>query len=154
MTNDNSIQAHVLAAERIHGDDTTVPVLAKSKTHIARLWGYVRDDRPFGGATPPPYKATHAGDAGKWQQVYAAACASCHGENAQKPGKDGSILDGSLLALINDQTIRTTIIAGRPDIGQPDWRSDLPGHPMSDQEVTDVVGWLSSQRKSIAGGSQ
>jgi transposase len=46
------IQAHVLAAERIHGDDTTVPVLAKGKTHIARLWGYVRDDRPFGGATP------------------------------------------------------------------------------------------------------
>jgi transposase len=47
------IQAHVLAAERIHGDDTTVPVLAKGKTHIARLWCYVRDDRPFGGATAP-----------------------------------------------------------------------------------------------------
>jgi transposase len=43
------LKQHVLAAERIHGDDTTVPVLAKSKTATGRLWGYVRDDRPFGG---------------------------------------------------------------------------------------------------------
>lgn len=47
------IKAHVFAAERIHGDDTTVPVLAKLKTRIGRLWAYVRDDRPFGGADPP-----------------------------------------------------------------------------------------------------
>jgi transposase len=47
------IRRHVFAAERIHGDDTTVPVLAKSKTAIARLWTYVRDDRPFGGPDPP-----------------------------------------------------------------------------------------------------
>jgi transposase len=47
------IEAHVLAAERLHGDDTTVPVLAKGKTDIARLWVYVRDDRPFAGADPP-----------------------------------------------------------------------------------------------------
>ena len=47
------IEAHVLAAERLHGDDTTVPVLAKDKTVLARLWTYVRDDRPFGGPSPP-----------------------------------------------------------------------------------------------------
>jgi transposase len=47
------IQAHVMAADRIHGDDTTVPVLAKDKTVIARLWTYVRDDRPFGGRSHP-----------------------------------------------------------------------------------------------------
>ncbi len=47
------IKAHVFAAERIHGDDTTVPVLAKVKTKTGRLWTYVRDDRPFGGAAPP-----------------------------------------------------------------------------------------------------
>ncbi len=45
--------AHVFAAERLHGDDTTVPVLAKGKTDIARTWVYVRDDRPFGGPAPP-----------------------------------------------------------------------------------------------------
>ncbi len=47
------IKAHVFAAERIHGDDTTVPVLAKVKTRIGRIWTYVRDDRPFGGRAPP-----------------------------------------------------------------------------------------------------
>ena len=47
------IQAHVMAAERIHGDDTTVPVLAKGKTVTGRLWTYVRDDQPFGGPAPP-----------------------------------------------------------------------------------------------------
>jgi transposase len=47
------IEAHVMAAERLHGDDTTVPVLAKGKTAIGRLWVYVRDDRPFAGGAPP-----------------------------------------------------------------------------------------------------
>ncbi|MGE0447492.1 MAG: IS66 family transposase [Vicinamibacterales bacterium] len=47
------IRAHVLAGERIHGDDTPVPLLAKGKTTQARLWAYLRDDRPFGGADPP-----------------------------------------------------------------------------------------------------
>jgi transposase len=47
------IEAHVLAAERLHGDDTTVPVMAKVKSEVARLWVYVRDDRPFAGADPP-----------------------------------------------------------------------------------------------------
>ena len=47
------IETHVFAAERLHGDDTTVPVLAKGKTAIGRCWVYVRDDRPFGGGAPP-----------------------------------------------------------------------------------------------------
>jgi transposase len=47
------IAAHVLAAERVHGDDTTVPVLAKVKADTARAWVYVRDDLPFGGPDPP-----------------------------------------------------------------------------------------------------
>jgi transposase len=59
------IKAHVFAAERIHGDDTTVPVLAKVKTRTGRLWTYVRDDRPFGGLDPPAavffYSADRAG---------------------------------------------------------------------------------------------
>ncbi|WP_448205696.1 IS66 family transposase [Azospirillum sp. sgz302134] len=49
----DALEAHVLAAERLHGDDTTVPVLAKGKTDTGRLWVYVRDDRPFGGGAPP-----------------------------------------------------------------------------------------------------
>lgn len=47
------IEAHVLGAERLHADDTTVPILAKGKTDTGRIWTYVRDDRPFGGQSPP-----------------------------------------------------------------------------------------------------
>jgi hypothetical protein len=47
------IRAHVMTAQRLHGDDTTVPVLAKGKTTTGRLWTYVRDDRPFAGDAPP-----------------------------------------------------------------------------------------------------
>jgi transposase len=60
------IAAHVVAAERVHGDDTTVPVLAKSKTTTGRAWVYVRDDRPFGGSDPPAalfcYSRDRSGD--------------------------------------------------------------------------------------------
>ncbi|MFO0430721.1 MAG: IS66 family transposase, partial [Hyphomonadaceae bacterium] len=62
----NLIEAHVLAAGRIHGDDTPVPLLDKGKTKTARLWTYVRDDRPFGGADPPAvlfkFSDTRSGD--------------------------------------------------------------------------------------------
>jgi transposase len=47
------VEAHVLAAERLHADDTTVPILAKGKTVTGRIWTYVRDDAPFGGPDPP-----------------------------------------------------------------------------------------------------
>lgn len=60
------IRAHVFAGDRVHGDDTPVPVLAKGKTVTGRLWTYVRDDRPFGGRDPPAavffYSPDRAGD--------------------------------------------------------------------------------------------
>ena len=59
-----AIRAHVFAAERIHADDTTVPVLAKEKTRIGRLWAYVRDDRPFAGPAPPAAAFFYSPDRG------------------------------------------------------------------------------------------
>jgi transposase len=56
--------AHVFAAERLHGDDTTVPVLAKGKTDTGRCWVYVRDDRPFGGTAPPAAMFYYSRDRG------------------------------------------------------------------------------------------
>ena len=56
------LEAHVFAAERLHGDDTTVPVLAKGKTDLGRCWVYVRDDRPFGGPAPPAAMLFYARD--------------------------------------------------------------------------------------------
>jgi transposase len=58
------VEAHVFAAERLHGDDTTVPVLAKGKTDTGRCWVYVRDDRPFGGQDPPAAMFYYSRDRG------------------------------------------------------------------------------------------
>jgi cytochrome c oxidase cbb3-type subunit 3/ubiquinol-cytochrome c reductase cytochrome c subunit len=112
------------------------------------------------GANPPPYHAAATPDIPRGAQVYATYCASCHGVAGQQgKSKAGSITGPAFLSLISDQVLRTVVIAGRPDIGQPDWRNVMPGHPMSDQQVTDVVGWLSSQRpgapqKMAAGGAR
>ena len=95
------------------------------------------------GANPPPYQATRPGDASHGAQVYTTYCASCHGAVGQtSKSKAGSVTDPAFVALVSDQMLRTVILAGRPDIGQPDWRNDVAGHPMSDAEVTDVVAWL------------
>jgi transposase len=56
------IEAHVLSAKRLHGDDTTVPILAKGQTKTGRVWVYVRDDRPFGGTDPPAALFYASGD--------------------------------------------------------------------------------------------
>ena len=56
--------------------------------------------------------------------------------------KGSAITNDSFLALVSDQGLRTIVIAGRPELGAPDWRGNVRGKPMSDQEVTDVVAWL------------
>jgi hypothetical protein len=55
------------------------------------------------------------------------------------------------LALVTDQELRTIVIAGRPELGAPDWRDNVRGKPMSDQEVTDVVAWMASRRAEVPG---
>ena len=71
-----AIRAHVFAAARIHADDTTVPVLAKGKTRTGRLWTYVRDDRPFGGAAAPAAAFFYSGDrAGRHPEQHLASYA-------------------------------------------------------------------------------
>src|SRR6202165_655013 len=67
------LEGHVFAAERLHGDDTTVPVLAKGKTDTGRCWVYVRDDRPFGGRDPPAAMFYYSRDrAGEHPQAHLA----------------------------------------------------------------------------------
>jgi mono/diheme cytochrome c family protein len=98
------------------------------------------------GQNPPPFKATLHPDAATGEKAYSTYCARCHGaEGEGDPGlKEGSIVEQQYLGLISDQELRSFVIAGAQ--GMPDWRSDLSGHPMTDQEVTDVVAWLASHR--------
>jgi cytochrome c oxidase cbb3-type subunit 3/ubiquinol-cytochrome c reductase cytochrome c subunit len=98
----------------------------------------------------PSYAASVKGDPAQGQKAFAAFCAHCHGTDG-KGAKDapGSIVDPSYLALVSDQSLRSTIIAGRPDQGMPDWRSDISGsgaRAMTDQEITDIVAWLAAER--------
>jgi cytochrome c oxidase cbb3-type subunit 3 len=98
----------------------------------------------------PSYAARAAGDRQRGADVYRTYCSSCHGADGSG-GKAGSIVDGSYLALVSDQDLRLNVILGRPAAGAPDWRGDLPGRPMSEQEISDVVAWLAAQRPAIPG---
>jgi mono/diheme cytochrome c family protein len=95
---------------------------------------------------PPSYAATSPGDVQQGEIAYGKYCASCHGSSGQGGAKASAITNDSFLALLTDQELRTIVIVGRPDLGAPDWRGNVPGKPMSDQEVTDVVAWLGSHR--------
>jgi mono/diheme cytochrome c family protein len=105
----------------------------------------------LGGISPPSYHASSPGDAGGGAGVYQTYCASCHGPGGQGGGKAHSIVDGSYLALVSDQALRTTVIVGVPDRGAPDWRNNVPGRPMSAQEISDVVAWLVALRPKSPG---
>ena len=95
---------------------------------------------------PPPYKATSAGNAVRGEVAYKTYCESCHGVGGRGGAKGSAITDDSFLALVSDQGLRTIVITGRPELGAPDWRGNVSGKPMSDQEITDVVAWLASRR--------
>jgi len=123
-----------------------------------------RTDNAFSGATPPAYAQTQPGDAHRGQQTYQARCASCHKSTGQQ------ITSSTYLSLISDQALRSIIIAGRPDIGHPDWRlmpapahasggqpilpSDAapPAHPqpLTAQEVDDIVTYLGTLRNAAS----
>lgn len=110
-------------------------------------WGKATPDKT---AALPPY-AARAGDARRGKGVYAAACAGCHGPEGKGGPKAGAVTDASYLALVSDQYLRTTVIAGRADLGMPDWRGYTPGQPLTAQQISDVVAWLIAQRRPVPG---
>ena len=114
---------------------------------IRRRWS---NPTTVAGATLPPYQASGAGNVQRGEAVYNTYCASCHGTGGKGGPKAGSVTDPAYLSLITDQGLRTIVITGRPEFNAPDWRNNVPGRPMSDQEITDVVAWLASQRPATA----
>jgi mono/diheme cytochrome c family protein len=103
------------------------------------------------GADAPPYSTQVPGDPKRGAVVYGAYCSSCHGTDGRGGKRAGSIVGDSYLALVSDQSLRTSVIVGRRDLGAPDWRGDIPGRPMSAEDVSDVVAWLSGQRTQFPG---
>ena len=102
------------------------------------------------GVSAPPYAAKSPGNVQQGAEVFGTFCASCHGADGKGSAKVGSIINPNYLSLITDQGLRTIVIVGRPDFSAPDWRNNVPGHPMSDQQITDVVAWLAAKRPASA----
>ncbi|HTB15827.1 MAG TPA: c-type cytochrome [Bryobacteraceae bacterium] len=135
---------------------TQMPPFAQSKggmltdhqidvlVHGIRAWAGA--DVPRDGL--PPYMAQSRGDPQRGAGVYATFCASCHGPDGQGAKGGSAIANGAYLSLVSDQYLRTIAIAGRPELGAPDWRSNVPGRPMTSDEISDVVAWLTSQRSN------
>lgn len=105
----------------------------------------------LGNDTPPVYRSDRAGEPARGAEIYQTFCASCHGPGGTGGPKGSSIVDGSYLGLVSDQGLRTTVIAGRPDLGQPDWRGYGAGRSLTSQDVSDVVAWLASKRPQYPG---
>ena len=132
--------------------DQQIGVLAHG---MMQHWG---KQEVVAGLSIPQYRSTLTGDGARGQQAFGIFCARCHGAAGEgsagdakgKTEKIGSIVDGSYLALISDQDLRSITIAGRPDQGMPDWRTDGP-QPMTDQQITDIIAWLASKRTSNPG---
>jgi mono/diheme cytochrome c family protein len=103
------------------------------------------------GVILPTYSSPDPGNASRGSEVYTTYCSSCHGEGGRGGPKASSIVDSSFLALLSDPALRTIVIVGRPELGAPDWRGNVPGKPMSSQDISDVVAWLASQRQPFPG---
>jgi len=134
-------------AQRAGGMLTEQQVEAITSGIVSR-WGH---KQVIDGANPPSYAAKSAGNADHGQLAFGTYCASCHGSEGRGTPKGSAITNDSFLALVSDQGLRSIVIAGRPELGAPDWRGNVPGHPMTDQEITDVVAWLASRRAQNPG---
>lgn len=102
----------------------------------------------------PAYTAAAPADLAAGQQAFTSFCARCHGAEgtgvATRAGQSGSLVDPAYLALISDAGLRSLIIAGQPEQGMPDWRSDGP-RPLTEPEITDLVAWLAQHRTATPG---
>ncbi len=150
---------HNVVANGVHG--TSMPAFAQSAGGVltdeqvnvitSGMFSHWGRKGILDGVNPPSYAAKTTGDAAHGDIAFATYCASCHGSQGQGGSKGSAVTNDSFLALVSDQGLRTIVITGRPDLGAPDWRENVSGKHMSDQEVTDVVAWLASRRVQSPG---
>jgi mono/diheme cytochrome c family protein len=155
----NESTMRTIVANGVHG--TSMPAFVQSAggmltqqqielitSGIFSRWGR---KQVLDGANPPAYAAKAAGNVDHGQLVFGTYCASCHGSEGAGTPQGSAITNDSFLALVSSQGLRTLVITGRPELGAPDWRGNVPGRSMTDQEITDVVAWLVSRRAENPG---
>ena len=119
--------------------DKQIEVLVQG---MRKRWAQAAQLRSFNGLRmQDPRPAMRS----RGRALFQTSCASCHKASKQE------IASPDYLALVSDQALRSIIVAGRPDIGQPDWRNDKPGAPLNDQDVSDIVRYLASLRTATPG---
>jgi cytochrome c oxidase cbb3-type subunit 3/ubiquinol-cytochrome c reductase cytochrome c subunit len=109
---------------------------------IRSEWG--AEIRPVEGS--PPYLSSSVGDVARGEKLFGDYCASCHGIDGSE-GTSGAITNPSFLALYNNQSLRTLVVAGRPDLAHPGWRDYPHKPPLNSAEVSDIVAWIAAQRR-------
>jgi mono/diheme cytochrome c family protein len=143
-------------AERLGGGltDAQIDIVLDG---MQNRWGRAQ---AFTDVALPPYSLEDARATGaepedleRGKTAYTTYCAHCHGPDGRGSEKAGAVLDGAYLALVSDQALRTAVIAGRVDLGMPDWRETVAGQPMTPQDIVDVVAWLASHRPRLPGRS-
>jgi len=147
------------AFQRDRGGPLTASQVKALAVGIKARWGSTQPEVK----SVPPYLAPDSRSANKEEgaQVFARACASCHGSQ----GRGGSLMPGvgainnqAFLALISDQALRRYVITGRPDLGMPafDGKDGRPPdfRPLSSTEIGNLVAMLASWRRGAAGESQ
>lgn len=120
------------------------------------------------GVNMPVYAPASRGNIEQGKAAFQIYCVRCHGADGQgiSPGNSaasraaaaskadsavGSIVDPTYLSLISTQGLRAIVVSGLPGEGMPDWRGDVSGKPMTDQDVTNIVAWLVSHRVKFPG---
>jgi cytochrome c oxidase cbb3-type subunit 3 len=134
---------------------TAMPAFAQSAGGLlsdAQVDALVRGIRAWAPAglrrdpETPPYETSAYGDTDRGARVFAEHCGACHGVDGSGGAHTGSIVNAAFLELRSEQSLRINILAGRPDLGCPDWR-DSGDAPMSADDVTDSVAWLWAHRQ-------
>ena len=130
-----------------HGGNLTEEQIGILVTGMRERWGQSGE---FSAGSLPPYAAA-PGDPRAGAAVYAEFCSHCHGPGGEGGSVPGSIVDPSYLSLMSNQALRSVVVAGRNDLGMPDYRSVLRGRVMSDEQIDDVVAWLIDHRVEFPG---
>jgi cytochrome c oxidase cbb3-type subunit 3/ubiquinol-cytochrome c reductase cytochrome c subunit len=133
--------------------DQQIAILAQG---LVSTWG---NPSALTGQSTPAYASSSQGNAAQGEKDFDTFCARCHGADGSGAKLEnglvtGSLIDPAYLALISDQGLRSMILAGQTEQGPHDWRSYLTGtvaRPMTDQEITDVMAWLTSHRVATPG---
>jgi cytochrome c oxidase cbb3-type subunit 3 len=129
--------------------DEQIDILVNNLAGKAAIQQTAESNKTSSGSNLPPYSAP-LGDADRGSEAYNQYCAGCHGQAGQGGKKAGSIVNPDYLHLVSDQYLRSVIIAGRPELGMPNYQEFVKDHPMSPEDIANVVAWLASHRHNAS----